>query len=159
MPKKPILYSIIKQPNHEAAFYGNWLLRAAEAENHLQKLRAEPNVVVEQLERLHDTCIPEFILTAIHLLESVVTSKNTFVPMDSYEAELLALFSVVGLLIPTTTGYDLSIPQVIEQTDVERAIIFVTGTEDEEHRFHPENLLLCEPIPPAQLRSGALARW
>jgi hypothetical protein len=48
---------------------------------------------------------------------------------------------------------------VIEQTDVERAIIFVAGTEDEEYRFHPENLLLCEPIPPAQLRSGALARW
>ena len=158
MPKKKTLYLTINEKTRDASFYVQWLRRAEEAQHHLQNLRAGPNVIAEQLERLDDCYNLDFTLTGIVLLANLIRNPTTFVAVDTYDAQLLALLSAVGLLIPTTIGYVLSIPAAIGQTDVERAIIFLAGTEDEDHSLHPENLLLCGALSPAQLISGGVAQ-
>lgn len=162
MPKKQALYAIIKQPNRDASFYSTWLLRAAEAQEHLKRLRTDEGVAADQLAHLDNAYIVHVGRTAVRALANIIAEgKTTFVPMHHNEAEELALLSSLGLLVPTADGYVLSIPESIRQSDVENAIIVLvgTGTQDPEGILHPENLLLCRAIPDSELRFGQIANW
>src|SRR3954471_11026654 len=103
-------YSTVKGAGFDAAFYGVWLQRIAEADRLLRKLRASNKTDAKKLERLDDFCILDLQGIAINMIADVARQKRTHVAMYSYEAESLAILSSLGFLTLERKEYVLSIP-------------------------------------------------
>jgi hypothetical protein len=146
------LCSIVKGRGFDAAFYGVWLQRVAQAEQHLRTLRKSN---AENLARLDGVYVLDLQIAAINLISNVSIRRRVRVEMDSYEAELLAIFSALGLLIRKKGEYVLAVPLAMKAKDVAKAIAVVVNTEDDEYMLHPARLLSCRPV---RGTSASLAR-
>jgi len=153
------LYSTIRRGKHDCAFYGKWLLKAAEADASLMTLRRIKDTEFPELDRLDGTCILDFEITAQSLLGMIVNHSMVVVPMYSYEAELLAILHELHFVRAEGPDYFLSLPTTVTPETVERAIIILARTQDSKFYLHPAHLLRCRSGIAKLKKISKIGRW
>lgn len=150
------LYATVKRSKSGAAFYGQWLIRAAEVQKLIVALR-ESNEQNPALERLDSSCILDIELDALQMVATIVKQRKILVAMTSYEAEVLALLSLLEFVKLCGNSYVLSLPGAIGIANIERALAALVNTGDDGCMLHPCHLLTCKTPPKPSLTSASLA--
>lgn len=152
-------YCTIRRGNHDCSFYGQWLLKAAEANGSLNTIRASKHVEFPELDLLDGVYILELDSVGRSLLGKLLVHKKVVVPVFSHEAAILALLQELNFVHPDGADYFLSLPTTISSESVEQAIVIVGRTVDSHFYLHPGHLLRCRSGIGKLKKTGPIGWW
>ena len=143
-------YVLVEGPRWgNAAFYGSWLLAAAEADRLFQQAVTTDAIFARQIDTLGRRL--DFGVCATLLVGVLGRSADcALFPLDSFEAEVVAIMVGMGFFAVTGRRIQIVIPPSLCTQTVKDALIKVVQAQDDELLLHTEQLLATMPRCEAQ---------
>jgi hypothetical protein len=148
------LFILVEGPScGDARFVSDWLSKAIEADEILQRLRAADRNFHERIRSFEfDLCF-QFPPVALACMREWFRTSGAFTIniTNSHWSDMLPVLADIGFLTPTGNRYQMTLPETIDSESIRSALLHVTSTEDGEGCIHPEILLLTMTEPEAAL--------
>jgi hypothetical protein len=145
-------FILIESPGwDDAAFYGKWLLAAAQAQliwTEAVETDCEFRAQIERLEVMGSVQLGTEAFRIVGKLSENV--RTMIVRADTDMGDSVALMARMGFFERTGERYQMILPSRIDADIVKAAGVALAATEDKDYEIHPEFLVSTMPLALAQ---------
>jgi hypothetical protein len=136
-------YVLVEGPRWgDAAFYGKWLLAAADANRLFQQALATDPFFKNQIETLLLGRRIDFGACATVFFRALSKGRQSALfPLDSVEAEIVAMMIGMGFFALSGKRLQMVVPPALSIQTVKDALLRFIQTQDDAFLLHPEQLL------------------